>query len=246
MPRPSHSALPHCPLRLPRKGYKECPVLMLESDTQTIAISSFRGVMQQVQASITTVILAGGAARRMGGDDKGLTPLNGRAMIAHTIETLAKQSPKLLINCNRSQQEYAQFGYPLIEDTIAGGLGPLAGVVSALEHSDSDYVLSVPCDTPLLPADLVVRLLCAIQEENAEACTVRDGERLHPVVLLVRRSVLPGLRNYLVGGGRKVHDWFYSVTHCSADFSDQPEAFVNINTPQQLAQLEQGQQQRAD
>ena len=201
--------------------------------------------MQQTQSSITTVILAGGAARRMGGEDKGLTQLNSEAMIAHVIERLAAQSPALLINCNRSQQQYAEFGYPLIEDTITGGLGPLAGVLSALENSDSDYVLSVPCDTPLLPTDLVARMLQTIKQEQAEACTVNDGDRLHPVVLLVKRSVQAGLRDYLSGGGRKVHDWFYSVTHCSADFADQPEAFININTPQQLITLQQRLQQRA-
>lgn len=200
--------------------------------------------MQQPQASITTVILAGGAARRMGGEDKGVTLLNGKAMISYVIERLAPQSSALTINCNRSQQAYAEFGYPLIEDTISGGLGPLAGVLSALEKSESDYVLSVPCDTPLLPSDLVERMLQTIEIEGAEACTVNDGDRLHPVVLLVKRSVLAGLRSYLSGGGRKVHDWFYSIRHCSADFSDQPEAFININTPQQLATLQQRLQQR--
>lgn len=201
--------------------------------------------MQQTQPSITTVILAGGAARRMGGEDKGLTQLNSKAMIAYVIERLSVQSPSLQINCNRSQQAYAEFGYPLFEDTIAGGLGPLAGLLSALEHSDSDYVLSVPCDTPLLPTDLIERMLQTIAQENAEACTVNDGDRLHPVVLLVKRSVVTGLRSYLTDGGRKVHDWFYSVPHCSADFSDQPEAFININTPEQLATLQQRLQQRA-
>lgn len=200
--------------------------------------------MSQPQASITTVILAGGAARRMGGEDKGLTPLNGQAMITYVIERLSSQSSALTINCNRSQQAYAKFGYPLIKDTISGGLGPLAGVLSALEQCDSDYVLSVPCDTPLLPSDLVDRMLQTIEKENAEACTVSDGERLHPVVLLVKRSVLNGLRDYLSDGGRKVHDWFYSIPHCSADFSDQPEAFININTPQQLTTLQQRLQQR--
>ncbi len=201
--------------------------------------------MQHPHSNITTVILAGGAARRMGGEDKGLTPLNGQAMIAHVIARISAQSPNIVINCNRSQQEYGEFGYPLIEDTISGGLGPLAGVLSALENSDSDYVLSVPCDTPLLPADLAERMLQAISKQGAEACAVSDGDRLHPVVLLVKRSVMPGLRNYLAGGGRKVHDWFYSVAHCSADFSEQAEAFVNINTPEQLSTLQQRLQQRA-
>ncbi|MEN8170029.1 MAG: molybdenum cofactor guanylyltransferase MobA [Pseudomonadota bacterium] len=200
--------------------------------------------MQQTQPSITTVILAGGAARRMGGEDKGLTRLNNKAMIAYVIERLSGQSSSLLINCNRSQREYAEFGYPLFEDSIAGGLGPLAGLLSALEQSDSDYVLSVPCDTPLLPTDLIERMLQTIEQEHAEVCTVNDGDRLHPVVLLVKRSVLTGLRSYLTDGGRKVHDWFYSVAHCSADFSDQPEAFININTPEQLVTLQQRLQQR--
>jgi len=199
--------------------------------------------MPHPQHTITTVILAGGAARRMGGEDKGLTLLGGEAMIAHVIRRIAGQTSTLLINCNRSQQQYARFGYPLIEDTIVGGLGPLAGLLSALEQSNSDFVLSVPCDTPLLPIDLIERMVEAIEQQGAQACTVSDGERLHPVVLLVRRSLLTGLRDYLTAGGRKVHDWFYSIPHCSADFSDQPQAFVNINTPQQLEMLQQRLQQ---
>ena len=194
--------------------------------------------MPHPSPTITTVILAGGAARRMGGEDKGLTILNGKAMIAHVIERIAPQSRDIIINCNRSQQYYGEFGYPLVEDSLSGGLGPLAGVLSALEGSDSDYVLSVPCDTPLLPTDLTERMLLAINETGADACTVSDGDRLHPVVLLVKRKLLAGLRDYLESGGRKVHDWFYGVTHCSADFSDQPHAFVNINTPEQLARIE--------
>lgn len=175
----------------------------------------------------------------MGGEDKGLILLDGKAMICHVIERLAGQTPQLLINCNRNQQQYADLGYPLLTDTIDGGVGPLAGLLSALEQSESEYVLSVPCDTPLLPRDLAGRMLDAIEREGAQLCTVSDGERLHPVVMLAHRSVQANLRDYLLGGGRKVHDWFYSLPHCSADFSDQPAAFVNINTPQQLAAQQQ-------
>lgn len=202
--------------------------------------------MKPSQPSITTVILAGGAARRMDGNDKGLIVLNGKPMIRHVIDRLRTQCSDLVINCNRSHPQYAQFGYPLIEDTISGGAGPLAGVLSALQQGDSDYVLCVPCDTPLLPTNLVARMLREIEQHNAVACTVSDGDRLHPVVLLVKRSVRSGLHDYLANGGRKVHDWFYSVAHCSADFSDQPQAFVNINTPQQLAELQQRLQHEAE
>lgn len=195
--------------------------------------------MNSSQSTITTVILAGGAARRMGGEDKGLTLLNGQPMIRHVIDRIAPQSSQIIINCNRSQSAYGKLGYPLVEDSMRGGLGPLAGILSAMEISDSDYILSVPCDTPQLPHELVTRMLSTLKEQNAEACTVSDGDRLHPVVLLLKRELLPKLKTYLNYGGRKVHDWFYSLRHCHADFSDQPEAFVNINTPQQLESLQQ-------
>lgn len=186
------------------------------------------------KASITAIILAAGAGRRMGGKDKGLMLLNGRPLIAHVLERVAPQCEKVWLNINRNPKAYAAFGYPLIEDTLPGGLGPLAGLLAALEKSDSEYVLSVPCDTPHLPADLVARLIASMQRSGADICTVDDGERLHPVILLVRKTLRDDLRNYLEKGGRKVHDWLYRHRHCTADFSEQPEAFVNINTPQQL------------
>lgn len=188
--------------------------------------------------TITTVILAGGGGRRMGGRDKGLLSLNGRALIQHVLERLTPQCDSILININRNQEAYAKFGYPLIEDSIQGGLGPLAGLLSALEHSQSDYVLSVPCDTPQLPHDLVERLLDNLKQNRAEVCTVDDGDRLHPVIMLVKHSLAANLRNYIESGGRKVHDWYYSTNHCAADFSDQPRAFMNINTPEQLSEQE--------
>lgn len=188
--------------------------------------------------TITAVILAGGGGRRMGGRDKGLLPLHGRALIEHVLERLSPQCDSILINVNRHQEAYAKFGYPLIEDSLPGGLGPLAGLLTALEVSHSDYVLSVPCDTPRLPQDLVVRMLDSMKSHHAEVCTVDDGERLHPVIMLVKRSLAYNLRHYLESGRRKVHDWYYSIDHCIVDFSEQPEAFMNINTPEQLREYE--------
>lgn len=187
---------------------------------------------------VTAVILAGGAGRRMEGQDKGLIPFKGRPLIAHVLETMAPQAERLLINCNRNSDIYARFGYPLQQDNLPGGQGPLAGLLSALDSADSEYVLSVPCDTPYLPVDLVKRMLDTLQQSQADTCTVDDGERLHPVILLVRRTVAPSLNEYLASGKRKVHDWFYSTRHCIADFSDQPDAFININTPGQLQAAE--------
>lgn len=176
----------------------------------------------------------------MGGEDKGLLLLKGRPLIQHVLERLTPQCDSVLININRNRDAYAEFGHPLIEDSLPGGLGPLAGLLTALEHSQDDYVISVPCDTPQLPRDLVSRMLESLKRNNADVCTVDDGERLHPVILLVKRSLRANLRQYLESGGRKVHDWFYSVAHCTADFSEQPEAFMNINTPEQLSAQEKG------
>ncbi len=184
--------------------------------------------------SITAVILAAGASRRMGGEDKGLLTLKGRPLIAHVLEHLTPQCNEIFLNTRHNQPAYAAFGYPLIEDTLPGGLGPLAGLLSALEHSHNDFVLSVPCDTPNLPDDLAERLLESLQQSGADVCTVDDGERLHPAIMLVRRGMHDNLHDYLEGGGRKVHDWFYRNRHCTADFSEQPDAFININTPEQL------------
>ena len=183
---------------------------------------------------ISAVILAGGAARRMGGQDKGLLDLCGRPLVAHVIERMRPQCANLLINCNRNETAYAHFGCPLISDSLAGGLGPLAGLLSAMEHCTTPLVLSIPCDTPFLPFDLAARMAAHMQQNDADVCTVSDGDRLHPVILLARTQLKQTLREQLLAGERKVHHWFYQQRHSVADFSDQPAAFANINTPQQL------------
>lgn len=185
-------------------------------------------------SQVSGVVLAGGAARRMGGEDKGLLPLNGRPLIAHIIERLQPQCAKLAINCQIQQDGYAAFGLPLLHDSLPGRLGPLAGLLTAMEQAETEFVLTVPCDTPFLPIDLVSRMLAALQQSGAALCSVSDGERMHPVFMLARREGHPALRQYLLSGQRKVHHWFCSQSHCLCDFSDQPEAFFNINTPEQL------------
>jgi len=197
--------------------------------------------MQQrknTKSPVTVVILAGGTSRRMGGVDKGLLTLRGQPLVAHVVQRLAPQADTLLINCNENQQDYVQFGYPLVRDGISGGLGPLAGLLGAMQSNDNEYVLSVPCDTPYLPHDLVARMLHTLQHDNADLCSVHDGERLHPVILLARRHLAPSLEQFLNAGQRKVRDWYDSQHHCTTDFSDQPLAFANINTPEELQAAE--------
>ena len=188
--------------------------------------------------AVTAVILAGGRSRRMGGRDKAFLPLDGRAMIAHAIGTIRPQVHHLLINTHGENAAYAALGYPLIRDVVAGQPGPLAGLLSGLLKAPDPLVLSVPCDMPLLPADLVARLAAALEKSRGEVATVHDGTRLHQAILLAKRTLAPSVRAYLDQGERKVETWLTAQHYALADFSDCPEAFANANTPQELAQLE--------
>lgn len=178
------------------------------------------------QADITAVILAGGLATRLGGVDKGLQPLAGRPLVEHVLERLRPQVGEVLINCNRNAERYAAFGCRLAPDRIAGFPGPLAGLHAAMLATAAPLLLTVPCDSPYLPADLAARLLAALADGEAAAAAGRGRE---PVFALYRRRLLPRLEGFLAGGGRKVGQWQDEVACRIADFSDHPEAFRNFN-----------------
>ncbi|WP_310491592.1 molybdenum cofactor guanylyltransferase MobA [Dechloromonas sp.] len=184
---------------------------------------------------ITGVILAGGLGTRMGGVDKGLQLYDGKALVWHVAKRLAPQVDHLLINANRSEAEYASFGYPVLADQIIGFAGPLAGLHAALAAAQTPLVLTAPCDSPRLPLDLVYRLHCALQSANANLAIASAGGRLHPVFCLCRSSLLGQLEAYLEGGGRKVAAWCADMGAVEVDFSDQSEAFGNFNTLADLA-----------
>lgn len=188
-------------------------------------------------APITGVILAGGMARRMGGIDKGLVEVAGRPLIGHVIEALAPQVGTLLINANRNADTYRALGCRVVRDQLEDFQGPLAGMASALAAAEDDLVLCVPCDSPLLPADLASRLREALQAEQAELATAFCG-RLQPVFVLLRRHLLDDLRAALTAGERKIDRWYATRRMVQVDFSDRPEGFLNINTPEQQAELE--------
>lgn len=186
---------------------------------------------------IDAVILAGGMARRMGGDDKGLVELNGKTMIEHTIDRIKPQVKEILINANRNQTRYAEFGFKVISDEHTGFLGPLAGMISAMGQTEADYLLVVPCDCPLLPLDLVPRMLAAIKTENAEIAVASDGEYEQPVVLLLKPCLRDSMKAFLEAGERKVDFWYAKHHFVVESFADQANAFVNVNTPEQKQRL---------
>lgn len=183
---------------------------------------------------ITGLILAGGAARRMGGGDKGLTELAGKPLIEYALARLAPQVDALIINANRNAARYADYGHPVVTDERQGFQGPLAGMASGLKASDTEFMVCAPCDSPLLPEDLVERLFRQLREQDAELSVAHNGERLQPVFTLMRAALADSLLAFLDGGGRKIDQWFQRHQLAVADFSDQPAAFSNVNSPEEL------------
>ena len=187
---------------------------------------------------ITGVVLAGGQGRRMGGVDKGLQPLNGQPLVEHIIARLRPQVGHLVINANRNLQAYAAFGYPVLADAVPDFAGPLAGLHAALSAAQTPWVVTVPCDSPFLPVDLVFRLFSALTAASAEIAVARTGEQVYPVFCLCRRELLPHLDDYLARGERKFGRWYADLQAVEVAFDDQAQAFENINTREELSRFE--------
>ncbi len=174
----------------------------------------------------------------MGGLDKGLVLFQQKPLITQVIARLTPQVDKIIINANRELETYQAFGYQILQDEIADFAGPLAGMQLGLKYANSEHVLTVPCDSPLLPLDLATRLQDALIGHDADIAIVSSDGNTHPVFCLCKKSVLSALNNYLNHGGRKVSVWQQSLNHVYVDFSDCAEAFTNLNTQQDLTNLE--------
>jgi molybdenum cofactor guanylyltransferase len=186
---------------------------------------------------ITGLLLAGGLGTRMGHIDKGLQALNDSTLAGVALERLKPQVGSVLINANRNLATYAQFGYPVMKDEFPGHAGPLAGMHAGLKQCKTPYLLTVPCDTPGFPDDLAQRLAFAMKLAAAEVAFAVTGEsgnpEWHPVLCLMKTTLLHSLEEYLRSGSRKVAGWLLQQPHAQAHFADQA-AFMNINTPQDL------------
>lgn len=190
-------------------------------------------------ADVTGVLLAGGRARRMGGRDKGLIELAGRSLAAHALDRLRPQVAEVVLNANRNQAEYARLGVRVVPDSIDGFLGPLAGLLAGMESASTPLVVTAPCDSPFVPVDLVQRLRGAREAAGAQLAVAHDGERQQPVFLLAECVLAPGLRQWLLEGGRKIDAWFADHRVVDVPFTDTPDAFININTEEERAAIEQ-------
>ena len=187
--------------------------------------------------AITGLVLCGGRGTRMGGVEKALVPWAGRPLLAHVLERLAPQVGALALNVNREAARYAGFGLPLWPDADDSLSGPLAGWLAALGRIDSEWLLSVPCDSPLLPADLATRLaepLAGPVAPPLAMATTADGPQ--PVFALLHRSLAPALAAALAAGERGVQRFARAQGAAEVRFDD-ASAFADADTPEDLTRL---------
>ena len=187
---------------------------------------------------VTGLVLAGGQGSRMGGVDKGLQVFRGKPMVAHVIERFAPQVDELLINANRNPEAYGRFGHRVIADEIDGFAGPLAGFERGLAHATGNLVMTVPCDSPFLPLDLVERLRCRARTRNG-ATRRRENRRPGASRLLAhapRRALVIARLPRL--GPAQDRQLVRRASRRGSPFDDEAEAFLNINTREELANLE--------
>ena len=184
--------------------------------------------------TISAVILAGGKARRMGGQDKGLQILGKQSLIQHVIHRLQPQIHDISINANRNQTKYAKFGFPVFSDELPDFQGPLSGMLTALEKTKSDFILFTPCDTPFFPTNLVDKLQSAVENHRALIAYACDEEREHPVFCLMSVQLKEKLRHYLASGERRLLQFMKKNRGISVTFTKEEGNFENFNTMDDL------------
>ncbi len=192
---------------------------------------------EMTPANVTAVILAGGEGRRMGGIDKGLVELDGKPLIEHVIARLQPQVSSLIISANRNIEHYQKYGYPVITDQI-NNQGPLGGILSALQQCKNDWLLTMPCDSPYPPQDLRLRIHQTANQTTSLLFTAHDGQHSQPLFSMIHRSLINSLQTFLASNEKKVTLWLKQEGTIDVDFSDQPMAFININTGEMLASIQ--------
>ncbi len=195
--------------------------------------------MSRAEEGLSAVVLAGGRATRMGGADKGLICFQGTPLAAQICAALEPQVAELMINANRNLERYRKLGHKVVEDQLADHQGPLAGMHAALLEAGHPWLLTIPCDGPFVCNDYAARMFDAAKNQTARLAVAHDGQRAQPVYSLIHRDLAGSLINFLQSGERKIDRWHAQHAFATVDFSDAQSMFVNVNTPQQLAELEQ-------
>jgi len=180
---------------------------------------------------VTVVVLAGGKASRMDGEDKGLIVFRELPLIAHVVNVVKPKVSQILISANRNIEEYANFG-KVIRDDLKGFQGPLAGISKALKVCSTPYLLVLPCDSPLLDASLIDSLIEKMEVSKADICVAHDGSIMHATFALMKTKLEKSLEEFLEEGGRKMALWYRQQSLERIDVSSHLEVLTNINRPE--------------
>ena len=189
------------------------------------------------QNKVAGIVLAGGMARRMANQDKGLIEFAGRPLVAYALKSLAGVTPTFGISANRNLDRYETWGVPVLPDTSERFDGPLAGVMAALAYFEADVLVVLPCDSPLFTDEHLQRLVFALTDD-IDIVIASDGEKLHPVFMALKTHLKNSLQNYLAEQGRRVQDWVVQQSWGIVEFDEAIDIFANINTEEDLSELE--------
>lgn len=188
--------------------------------------------------NVTGVVLAGGLARRMNKQDKGLIAYHNKSMVSYAVKAMLGVTDKVVINANRNLEAYAQFGCEVITDQTDTFDGPLAGILSAMMVAETDIICVIPCDSPLIKATHLQKLITTLLDEGVDIAVASDGDRMQPVFLALNTSLQADLQAYLQSGERKIDAWLQQHSLSVVDFSQNKNIFMNINTVDELNALE--------
>ncbi len=180
--------------------------------------------------NITVVILSGGRSSRMQGEDKGLILLNDKPLISYMVDVVNDKAGRLLISANRNIEKYQSYG-EVIVDELTDFQGPLAGISTALSKTNTTYLLTLPCDSPLINETVINRLIDVMDRVDVDICVADDGLRIHPTIALIKTNLKNNLLAFLESGERKLGLWIEQNNFQKVDFSDQPKVFINLNNP---------------
>ena len=186
------------------------------------------------KSDITAVILSGGQATRMNGQDKGLVLFKDKPLISYIVNTIHKHVDSILVSANKNLDLYQKFGR-VIPDDLANFQGPLAGISKAINVSNTQYLLVLPCDGPFIHTILLERLTQAMQQHNTTICVASDGDKIQPTFALINTNIKNRLDQYLASGNRKLGKFFIENKAITVDFCDYSKMFINLNSPQDLS-----------
>lgn len=188
--------------------------------------------------NITVGILAGGKATRMNNQDKGLVMFNGKYMIENIINAIEPYVKHITINANRNISKYKKLGYPVVQDFYEGYAGPLSGIYSILNVTNSKYLMILPCDSPLIEWKLIQKMYSEIKLSGVEVVVAHNTNRAQPVFMIIDTAVKDSIKEYIESGNRKIDFWYLEKNYKYIYFNENCNYFKNINTEEELNNLE--------